>query len=140
MRPIDLFSNGFLSHTSFVYASQPLLVYWESTRACPLACSHCRAEAQAHRDPQELSTEEVKQLFRDIRSFHPSFPPKVVVTGGDPLLRPDLLELIAYGKNLGLDMAVTPAGSDLLSARSADPCSSEYHDHRGNSPGYTAGL
>ena len=66
----------------------PLLVIWEVTQACDLACVHCRASAQPERDASELSTEQGYGLLDEIRSFG---EPLMVFTGGDPLKRPDLL-------------------------------------------------
>ena len=88
----------------------PFLVIWETTQACDLACKHCRAEAQPHRHPDELSTEEAKRLLRDVRRFGPII---FVFSGGDALKRPDIVELTRFGKELGLRMAITPATTDL---------------------------
>lgn len=99
----------------FIYDRAPLLVYWESTRACDLACVHCRAEANAWRHPMELRTEEVRALLRQIAAFGGPRLPHLVITGGDPLQRPDLYELIAYGRSLGITLSVTPAGTRRLS-------------------------
>lgn len=90
----------------------PFLVIWETTQACDLACKHCRAEAQPNRHPDELSTEEAKQLLRDVRRFGPII---FVFSGGDCLKRPDITELVAYGHALGLRMAITPATTPLTS-------------------------
>ena len=89
----------------------PLLVIWEVTRACALACRHCRASALDLRDPNELSLEEGKQLLEDIREMG---TPIVGLTGGDPLQRSDLEELIEHGKRLGLRMGTIPAGTPRL--------------------------
>ena len=111
-RPAPLFAPD-----RFVYDRAPLLVYWESTRACDLACQHCRADAIAERHPLELATDEAKRLLDDIKRFaeDDGRVPHVVVTGGDPLHRPDLFELIAYGRDHGLTFSVTPAGTARLS-------------------------
>ena len=90
----------------------PFLVIWETTQACDLACKHCRAEAQPNRHPDELSTGEAKQLLRDVRRFGPII---FVFSGGDCLKRPDIVELVAYGRELGLRMAMTPATTPLTS-------------------------
>jgi AdoMet-dependent heme synthase len=100
---------------SFLYDRAPMLVYWESTRACDLACVHCRAEATTWRSPLELRTEEVRDLLGQIAAFGER-PPHLVITGGDPLQRPDLFELIAHGRALGLPVSVTPAGTARLTA------------------------
>lgn len=91
----------------------PFLVIWETTQACDLACLHCRAEAAPHRHPAELSTEEAETLMRSVRRFG---RPLFVLTGGDPLKRPDTVELVRYGDSLGLRMAMTPSGTPLMTA------------------------
>ena len=97
----------------FVYSRAPLLVYWELTRACDLACSHCRAEAIAQRDPRELDTFEAMALLEKIRSFS-EHGVHVVLTGGDPLKRPDLFTLIEHGAKLGLAVSIAPSSTNLL--------------------------
>jgi AdoMet-dependent heme synthase len=89
----------------------PFLVIWETTQACDLACLHCRASAQERRDPRELSTAEAKQMMRAVRGFG---RPLFVLTGGDPLKRPDVVELVEYGVSIGLRMAMTPSGTPLM--------------------------
>ncbi len=69
----------------FVFDRAPLLVYWEATRACDLACIHCRAEAVARRHPLELRTVEVQRLFQQIADFGGPRLPHLIITGGDPL-------------------------------------------------------
>lgn len=93
--------------------SQPFIVIWEVTRACQLACVHCRASAIQHRDPLELSTEQGGSLLADIASF-PRPRPIVVLTGGDPLERPDLIDLISCGTEHGLSMALSPSVTPRL--------------------------
>lgn len=99
---------------SLVYNQAPMLIYWEATRACELACVHCRAEAVSFRHPLELSTEEAKDLMHQIAAFEGRRLPHLIITGGDPLQRPDLFELIPYGRKLGLTISVTPAGTARL--------------------------
>ncbi|HET8654602.1 MAG TPA: TIGR04053 family radical SAM/SPASM domain-containing protein [Longimicrobiaceae bacterium] len=89
----------------------PFLVIWETTQACDLACLHCRAEARAWRDGGELSTDEARRLMERVREFG---RPLFVLTGGDPLKRPDIVELVEYGAGLGLRMAMTPSGTPLM--------------------------
>ena len=88
----------------------PFIVIWETTRACALACVHCRAEAVPHRDPSELTTEEAKALIDRVRAFGDP-PPIFVLTGGDPLRRPDIVELVRYGTAQGLSVSMTPSGT-----------------------------
>jgi radical SAM protein len=89
----------------------PFLVIWETTRACDLACLHCRAEARPDRDSGELSTAEAKRMMDQVRRFG---RPLFVLTGGDPLKRPDVVELLGYGASIGLRMAMTPSGTPLM--------------------------
>jgi radical SAM protein len=104
----------------FVYDRAPRFVYWEATQACALACVHCRAESQPYRNPFELSTDEAKSLLRQIAGFGtaaegvPGPLPQLVITGGDPLQRTDLFELIAYAREQGLVVSITPAGTAAL--------------------------
>ena len=92
------------------YAEKPFIAIWETTRACALACVHCRAEAMPRRDPGELTTAEGKALLDRIAAFGDP-PPLVVLTGGDPLRRPDLAELVAHGTRIGLVVSLTPSGT-----------------------------
>ncbi|MBI4515563.1 MAG: TIGR04053 family radical SAM/SPASM domain-containing protein [Deltaproteobacteria bacterium] len=89
----------------------PFLVIWEVTRACDLACVHCRAEAVPARDPRELSTAEGCQLLEQVAEFG---SPLLVLTGGDPIKRPDIYDLISYGDRAGLRMTMTPSGTPLM--------------------------
>ncbi len=88
----------------------PFLVIWETTQACGLACKHCRASAVPDRHPDELTTDEAKAMLKRIRDFGPII---FVFSGGDCMRRPDIVELVEYGANLGLRMAATPATTDL---------------------------
>lgn len=97
--------------------AKPFLVIWEATRACALACLHCRAEANPCRDPRELDTHEAKDLMRQVAGFGKPFP-MFVITGGDPFERPDLFELVRYGRSIGLPVAVSPSGTKMLNCDS----------------------
>jgi AdoMet-dependent heme synthase len=89
----------------------PFMVFWELTRACDLACRHCRACAVPDRDPRELSTAEGKALLDEIRAMG---CPLVVLTGGDPAKRPDLIELVRHGAQIGLRVGLTPSATPLV--------------------------
>jgi len=96
------------------FARNPMLVYWETTRACALSCRHCRACAMPFSDPRQLTHEEGLKLLREIKEFgNPT--PHLVLTGGDPLERPRLLEVIDYAVELGIKVSMTPAATDKLS-------------------------
>src|SRR5579884_3820026 len=89
----------------------PMLVIWETTQACDLACVHCRASARPGRNADELSTEEAKRLLDQVHAFG---SPLMVFTGGDPLKRSDLFPLMEYSVQLGLRTNVSPSATPLL--------------------------
>lgn len=95
---------------AFDFDRAPFLVIWEATRACALACVHCRADAIARRDPRELSTADGFRLIDQIRSLSAP-PPLFVITGGDPMRRGDLARLVEYAASAGLIVALTPSGT-----------------------------
>ncbi len=84
------------------------LIAWEVTRSCNLACKHCRAEAHLDPYPGELSTVEAKAL---IDTFPAVGDPIIILTGGEPLLRPDVFELAAYARDKGLRCVMAPNGT-----------------------------
>ncbi|GIH73177.1 TIGR04053 family radical SAM/SPASM domain-containing protein [Sphaerimonospora thailandensis] len=89
-------------------ALAPFIVIWEATRACPLACLHCRAEARPQRHPAELTTAEAREMMSQVAAFgRPA--PLFVITGGDPFQRPDLFDLVRQAVRLGLAPAVSPS-------------------------------
>jgi radical SAM protein len=93
------------------FDESPFLVIWEVTRACDLACVHCRASADPARHPRELTTEEGFRLLETIKSFG---DPIMIFTGGDPLKRPDLFQLLEKSVALGLRTTVSPSPTPLL--------------------------
>jgi radical SAM protein len=94
----------------FDFARAPFLVIWEVTRACALACVHCRADSIPRRDSRELTTEEGFRLIDQVCAFGET-PPLFVLTGGDPMRRPDLAELVRYAASKQLIVALTPSGT-----------------------------
>lgn len=100
-------------HSPRDYAKTPLNIYWEMTQACALACRHCRAEAVPHAHPEELTTAEGKALLEQIRDFGDPLP-QLILTGGDPLARADLFELIDAARALGIGVSITPAATPAL--------------------------
>ena len=129
------------------FNTNPFVVIWEMTRACDLACVHCRAAAQSRRSQFELTTAQGFQLIDEIVKLQPKV---FVITGGDPLKREDLYEMIAYAKKVGLEPSVTPSATPLLTpesirkmkehgvarlAISLDHCEREAHDDFRRVPG-----
>lgn len=102
------------AHPSFAQIDlneRPFILFWEVTRACALSCKHCRATAQPRPHADELNHEEALCLIDQIAALR---PPMLVLTGGDPMLRTDIHELIAYAANKGLRVALSPAATPLL--------------------------
>lgn len=95
------------------YARNPLLIYWETTQACALACRHCRAEAMPFPSPDELSGAEGKDLLRQIAAFGKPLP-HLILTGGDPMRRSGLYGLIRAARALGLTVSITPSATSEL--------------------------
>ena len=93
------------------FNQRPFLAIWEVTQACDLACVHCRASAQPLRHPLELTTDEGKDLIDQIAAMQ---VPVFVLTGGDPIKRPDLFELIAHARKAGVRVSLTPSATPLL--------------------------
>ncbi len=122
------------------FNERPFIAIWEVTQACDLACVHCRASAQPERHPMELSTDEGKRLIDQIAALQ---VPVFVLTGGDPIKRPDLFELIGHARSAGVRVSLTPSATPLLTreivvrlrdaglarlAVSMDGASAETHD------------
>lgn len=101
------------------HARAPRVVAWEVTRACELECVHCRAEARPSRDPRELTTDEGRRLLDEISAFG-GRPPVVVFTGGDPLMRSDLWDLLRHARAAGLPTAVIPAPTRRVDRRTVE--------------------
>ncbi len=131
------------------FSRTPMLVYWEMTQACGLACKHCRAEAMPNANPLELSTEQSKKFLNQLTEFGDPLP-HVILTGGDPLNRKDIYELIDHAKGIGLEVSITPAATDQLTndsitklkahgiqamGLSLDGSSAARHDNIRNVPG-----
>lgn len=129
------------------FNTNPFVVIWEMTRACDLACVHCRAAAQSRRSQFELSTAQGFALIDEIVKLQPKV---FVITGGDPLKRDDLYDVIAYAKKVGLEPSVTPSATPLLTpeaikkmkehgvarlAISLDHCEAASHDDFRRVPG-----
>ncbi|MFB6206494.1 MAG: TIGR04053 family radical SAM/SPASM domain-containing protein, partial [Haloglomus sp.] len=120
MRPTDIDTDR-----------RPFVLVWEVTQACDLACDHCRADATPARHPRELTTEEGKALLSEAARFSDDAgdgdgdgdgdddeDQLVVLSGGDPMKRPDLPELVRHGTDAGCRMTLTPSGTDGLDRES----------------------
>ena len=126
-------------------ARRPIVV-WNITRRCNLACEHCYSDSDASPAPAELSTVEAKAVLEDLASFG---VPAVLFSGGEPLMRPDVLDLIDTAGKLGLRTVLSTNGTliDLATARrlaqsslsyvgvSLDAADAETHDRFRCRPG-----
>ena len=136
-------------HTPRDYSQTPVNVYWEITRACALACRHCRAEAAPTPDPLQLTFDEGVAFLKQITEFGDPMP-QLILTGGDPLERPDLYEIIDEARRLGIGVSITPAATPALTrdvlvrlqrhgveglGLSLDGCTAELHDAIRGVPG-----
>ncbi len=86
----------------------PLVMSWNVTRECNMKCSHCYINATEKKLSNELSTQEGKDLMDQICQVS---KPLLILSGGEPLLRPDIYELIRYGSSKGLKMGLGSNGS-----------------------------
>ncbi len=129
------------------FDQRPFIVIWETTQACDLSCVHCRACAQPVRSALELSTDEAKRLIDEVAALE---APVFVLTGGDPLKRPDIFDLVQYAHDRGVRISLTPSATPLLTqdailrlkqcglarlAISLDGPSAEVHDKFRRVPG-----
>ena len=90
----------------------PVVIFWEVTRACALRCEHCRAHAQPKRHPLELDTEAALRVMDGLTEF--DTPPIVVLSGGDPFMRRDIFDIAEYGVQKGLTVSLSPSATALV--------------------------
>ncbi|MFA7061048.1 MAG: radical SAM protein, partial [Pedobacter sp.] len=86
----------------------PKWIAWETTQKCNLRCVHCRCSSEMTSSEGDFTTEEGKKLLKEISDFS---KPVIVLSGGEPLLRPDIFELAEYGTSLGLRMCMATNGA-----------------------------
>lgn len=103
-------TNVFNQNVMQNYEVAPKVIAWESTRACDLACVHCRAKAEKLPDPKQLTTKEALNLIDQIASF---CKPIFIISGGDPLLRKDIFDVATYASNKGLRVVMSPSGVNI---------------------------
>lgn len=95
------------------FNQRPFTVIWETTRACDLVCLHCRADAIPDRNPYELTTHEALRLLEMIKDFGQPYP-LLILTGGDPMKRPDVVDVVAAATEQGIRVAMTPSATPLV--------------------------
>jgi len=84
------------------------VVVWNITRTCNLRCVHCYSDSDARSYEGELTTQEARRVLDDLADFQ---VPGVLFSGGEPLIRPDLFELIGYGRSKGLHIVLSTNGT-----------------------------
>lgn len=84
-----------------------LIVAWESTGACNLSCSYCRASSESAPSADELSTDEIKSLIREIAPLGAM----LIISGGEPLLRRDVFEVARYAADSGVRVSLASNGT-----------------------------
>lgn len=99
------------------YAERPILVFWETTKACLLSCKHCRAEAIDHPLPGELSTSESLEFVRSLETFGKPYP-VLILTGGDPLMKQGIFEIVSAAREKGIPVGFSPSVTPNLNASS----------------------
>lgn len=113
IKPVDVLrygrgSAGLPSHLQRFSQDKRPVVVWNVTRRCNLACLHCYADAAPTADPQELTTQEARIMIADLAEFG---VPVLLFSGGEPLLREDLLELGQYAASLGIRTVISTNGT-----------------------------
>ena len=103
------------------------VVIWNLTRRCNLTCKHCYALSADMHYPGELSTEEAKATMADLKA---AGVPALILSGGEPLLRPDIFELAAHARELGLGVSLSSNGT-LIDAERADRIAAAGFDYVG---------
>ncbi|MDR3707786.1 MAG: TIGR04053 family radical SAM/SPASM domain-containing protein [Capsulimonadaceae bacterium] len=101
-----------MSYTKDDFAASPFVAFYEVTRACDLVCKHCRACAQPKRHPNELNTQQSKALLDQFAQFPKK--PTLIFTGGDPMKRDDIYDLVRHAADLGIVTAMTPSATPLV--------------------------
>jgi len=100
-------------HMALNFDERPILVFWESTKACLLACKHCRAEAVSTPAPGELSTAEAERFIDSLIEFGRPYP-VLIFTGGDALMRDDIFHLVSYAKSRHIPVGMAPSVTPRL--------------------------
>ncbi len=95
------------------FDDRPLLVFWEMTKACRLACFHCRANAQLVAARDELTTAEGQALIDSLAAIGAPRP-ILILTGGDCLMRDDIVHLAAYAESMNVPVAIAPSVTPRL--------------------------
>ncbi len=101
------------------FSENPIIVFYEVTRACMLSCKHCRANAQKKRHPLELNLEEIEKLAMDLSEFN-NPKPMLIITGGDPLMREDIFDILDIFNKYKFNISISFSGTLLATNEKLD--------------------
>ena len=110
-------SKNLPSHLLQFSVDKKPVVVWNVTRRCNLKCLHCYAQATVEGAPDELSTQEGMALLEDLAAFG---APVILFSGGEPLMRPDLTELIKKAVSLGMRAVISTNGTLITQAKAEE--------------------
>ncbi len=99
------------------YNSKPILIFWETTKACDLACKHCRASALLEALPDEMDIEQSLSFVEQIKQFGAPYP-VLILTGGDIMKKRGLGQILQRAKELGIPASMSPSATPLLNEES----------------------
>jgi AdoMet-dependent heme synthase len=116
------------------FSKAPFTIAWEITRACAFACVHCRADAQHKSHPDELRPEESLALITRLKEFG---NPILIFTGGDPMMRRDLIDLVSFAAQSGLRCSLTPTATALPTKPRLEALKDSRDTEAGIEPGCT---
>lgn len=108
-----------LNHPTADFTKKPIIIFWETTKSCALSCRHCRASAIKDPLPEELSADESIDFVRSVTSFGKPYP-RLIMTGGDPLKKKNLFNILSEAKKQGIAVSITPAVTDRLTEKMID--------------------
>ncbi len=101
------------------FTQKPLIIFWETTKACDLSCKHCRASAIGDPMQGELDHDESLEFVRSVAAFGKPYP-RLVLTGGDPLRKAYLFDIIREARDSGISISITPAVTERLTYTMVD--------------------
>jgi len=108
---------GAMNSGGFDFNSKPILIFWETTKACDLACKHCRASAITDPLPDEMNIDQSLNFLEQIVGFGKPYP-VLILTGGDIMKKRDLERILSKSKELGIPVSMSPSATPLLNEES----------------------
>lgn len=106
-----------MNHATVNYDEKPILIFWETTKACDLACKHCRASALVDPLPDEMSLDQSLAFLEQVTEFGKPYP-VVIMTGGDVMKKKGLREILSHARDLDIPVSLSPSATPLLNESS----------------------